>query len=334
MVSPDISVIVPTHDRRDLLADLLASLTTQTLAADSWELIVVDDDSTDGTGEMLKEQARNWPTPFTILSGKHANPGAVRNAGAAAAKGGVLLFLDDDMTVVPELIEAHARAHVEPGMAVMGRILGPSTRHDPWTAWDDAQLARLADFLSTSSGQMPGPREFYAGNCSVEAGLFRVIGGYNTLIERGEDFDLAYRLAAAGARFSYCGKARSVHRGTHSFDRWIRNAAAFGRSEVTLAHEFGHESDFAAWYRDRHPLNRMLIRLCSNYPLLRKPLIGGINLIGRASYALGAKRVAISAYSAIYNLSYWRGLIDAFGVERFWSDARPYPPAKSLPSPQ
>lgn len=333
MASLDISVIVPTHNRRDLLADLLSGLSTQTLPANRWELIVVDDDSTDATGGMLKEWARNWPTSLTILRGKHASVAAVRSAGAAAAKGRVLLFLDDDMSVVPEFVEAHARAHVTPGMAVIGRIAAAGARRDPWTAWDDAQLTRLAGTLG-SSGRVPGPREFYSGNCSVEAGLFRAVGGYNTLIERGEDFDLAYRLSAAGARFAYCEGATSVHRGAHSFDRWVRNAAAFGRAEVNLAREFGHGSDFVAWYRDRHLLNRLLIRLCSRYPLLRLPLVGGIDLIGRASYALGAKRIAVAAYSAIYNLSYWEGLIDAFGVGRFWSGAPHPPPEGSLPSLQ
>jgi glycosyltransferase involved in cell wall biosynthesis len=328
--SPDISVIVPTHNRRDLLEDLLSSLATQTFPAERWELIVVDDGSTDGTRELLEARGSHWPTRFTVVSGKHANPGAVRNAGAAAATGRVLLFLDDDMIVVPEFVEAHERTHRQPGQAVIGRIVGAGERRDPWTEWDDAQLTRLSELLA--KGRAPGPREFYAGNCSVDSALFSAIGGYSASMERGEDFDLGYRLIIAGARLAYCEEAPSIHRGAHSFERWVQNATAFGRSEVTLARDFGHSSDFVGWYRDRHPLNRMLIRLCSSYPALQPLLVLSLDLAGRASYAAGATPLAIAAHSAIYNLSYWRGLIDAFGPERFWSDLRRSPKLSAVPS--
>jgi hypothetical protein len=245
----------------------------------------------------------------------------------------VLLFLDDDMLVVPQFIEAHMRAHEEPDMSVIGRIVGTGSRSDPWTEWDDAQLAELSDVLG-SGGRLPGPRDVYAGNCSVDARLFRAVGGYNASIDRGEDFELGYRLAAAGARFAYCDEALSIHRGAHTFKRWVHNATAFGRAEVTLARDFGHTADFAGWYRDRHPLNRMLVRLCCSHPLLQPALLSSIDLVGRASYALGARPIAIAAYSAIYNLSYWLGLIGALGADRFWQDARRPPAASSLPSPQ
>jgi GT2 family glycosyltransferase len=241
--------------------------------------------------------------------------------------------VDDDMTVTPSFIEAHLRAHEGRGMAVIGRIVAAGARPDPWTAWDDAQLDELAECLGNSK-QAPGPREFYAGNCSVDAELFRAIGGYNTVIGRGEDFDLGYRLAAAGARFAYCADAPSIHHGAHSFARWVQNAAAFGRSEVTLAREFGHASDFAGWYRDRHPLNRMLISLCSRFPRLRTPLIRAIDLAGRACYAVGATRIGIAAHSAIYNLAYWHGLIEAFGAAGFWSDAGRPSATAGVPSAQ
>jgi glycosyltransferase involved in cell wall biosynthesis len=327
----EISVIVPTHNRRDLLAGLLASLAKQTYPADRWELIVVDDGSTDDTRALLDATARHWPTAFTTLHERNLRAAAARNAGAAEACGSVLLFLDDDMIAAPGLVAAHARCHVDPHLAVVGRIAAPPGPREPWTAWDDVQLDRFATALADGR-HAPGPRDFYGGNCSVAADLFRSVGGYGTSIERGEDFDLGYRLAKAGARFAYCEAAESIHLGTHSFVNWVRNAAAFGRSEVALSREYGHRSDFFAWYRGRHKLNRLVVRLCSHYPALEAPLIAAMHGIGRLSHRLGATPLAIAAYSAIYNLSYWQGLIGAFGLDAFWQAATRGPEAKSRPS--
>jgi len=333
MASFDISVIVPTHNRRDLLAGLLTSLAAQTLAADRWELIVVDDGSTDGTREMLEQVARGWPTSFTRLHRRHLHAATVRNAGAEPASGRVLLFLDDDMVATPELIAAHAQCHVGPQLAVIGRIIAPPERRDPWTIWDDAQLATLAKSLQ-GGRRAPGPRDFYSGNCSIGAELFRSVGGFNQSTERAEDFDLGYRLTTAGARLVYCEAATSVHRGAHSFGNWVGNAAAFGKSEVEAAREFGHGSDFCAWYRSRHPLNRILVRLCSWYPILEAPLVASLDRIGRLASASGATAASLAAYSAIYNLAYWQGLIGAFGPKGFWRDVNHYPARESQPSLQ
>jgi glycosyltransferase involved in cell wall biosynthesis len=331
MASFDISVIVPTYNRRDLLADLLTSLATQTLVADRWELIVVDDGSTDGTPEMLERAARGWPTSFTRLHRHHLRAASVRNAGAERASGRVLLFVDDDMVATPELVAAHRQCHTDERLAVIGRIIAPAERRDPWTTWDDAQLALLADSLQGGQ-RAPGPRDFYSGNCSIVAELFRSVGGFNASMERAEDFDMGYRLTAGGTRLVYCEAATSVHRGMHNFENWVNNAAAFGRSEVELAQEFSHGSDFLAWYRSRHLLNRLLVRLCNRYPILSAPLVASMDRVGRLADAAGATAVCSAAYSAIYNLSYWQGLIGAFGSEGFWRDVNQRPAKRSLRS--
>jgi glycosyltransferase involved in cell wall biosynthesis len=333
MASFDLSVIVPTYNRCDLLAGLLRSLAIQTMAADRWELIVVDDGSTDGTREMLEQAARGWPTSFTALHRHHLRTAIVRNAGAERASGRVLLFLDDDMVATPELIAAHERCHTDPQLAVLGRIIAPPERRDPWTIWDDEQLGLLANSLRGGQ-RVPGPRDLYGGNCSIAAELFGSVGGFNASTERAEDFDLGYRLAAAGARFVYCEAATSVHHGMHSFGKWVSNATAFGRSEVALAREFGHGPDFFTWYRSRHLLNRILVRLCSLYPILETPLVASMDRIGRLGNAVGATAVRSAAYSAIYNLAYWQGLIGAVGSEGFWRDAHRRPEKGSQPSLQ
>lgn len=92
---PAISVIIPTKDRRLLLAETLESLSNQTLQA--WEALIVDDGSHDGTEEFVKELASGDPR-FRYLARSGHNPGAssCRNAGLSMARGEYVIFLDSD----------------------------------------------------------------------------------------------------------------------------------------------------------------------------------------------------------------------------------------------
>lgn len=97
-----ISVIIPTYNRRDRLLQTIASLTRQTLSPTAFEVIVVDDGGTDGTGEALS----GLSVPFSLRYCWQENRGwlAARNLGARQANGDLLAFLDDDIVVVPEYL--------------------------------------------------------------------------------------------------------------------------------------------------------------------------------------------------------------------------------------
>ena len=92
LMRPTVSVIVPTYNRRTLLAEAVASIHQQTYPA--WELFIVDDGSTDGTGASVPVDARIRfvPRPHT------GNVAALRNVGLAAATGAYVAFLDSDDT--------------------------------------------------------------------------------------------------------------------------------------------------------------------------------------------------------------------------------------------
>ena len=106
----EISVIVPTHNRAELLTRHLRRLTEQSLEPHRFEVIVSADGCTDGTGEAV----RGLRVPYGLsLVEKKPGTGAAgaRNRGAAMAKAEILLFLDDDMEPKPGLLEAHLEAH-------------------------------------------------------------------------------------------------------------------------------------------------------------------------------------------------------------------------------
>src|SRR5258707_10281865 len=98
-----LSVVIPTYNRCASLRRLLDALARQTLSADRFEVIVVDDGSSDGTRELL----RTLKTPYALVSIEQPNqgPGAARNRGVRAASGDLILFLDDDVVPMDDLLD-------------------------------------------------------------------------------------------------------------------------------------------------------------------------------------------------------------------------------------
>ena len=117
---PLFSVIIPTYNREDLLGATLDSLAAQ--ECDDWELIVVDDGSTDGTLDVARGFAARHEGRVRVLEQDHRGCAAARNHGAGLAGGEYLAFLDSDdlwfpwtLAIMAEQIEAHGR----PAMVAM-----------------------------------------------------------------------------------------------------------------------------------------------------------------------------------------------------------------------
>lgn len=106
---PELTVVIPSHNRRDLLGACLESFREQVAPRVKFEVVVVLDGSTDGTAEMLSGFRPTFS--LNVVTQSHAGSSAARNAGAERAKGDVLLFVDDDMIASPSLVSAHLTAH-------------------------------------------------------------------------------------------------------------------------------------------------------------------------------------------------------------------------------
>ncbi len=109
---PAISVVVATYNRRAVLARTLPTLFAQDLPPGQYEVIVVVDGSTDGTAEWLRGLRPRQA--FRVLEQPNLGPAAARNAGLAAARGGLILFLDDDILCGPTLLRTQSRRRTAP----------------------------------------------------------------------------------------------------------------------------------------------------------------------------------------------------------------------------
>jgi len=118
----DVSVVVAVYNPGRHIDPLLASLRRQTMPADQFEAIFVDDGSTDGTPERLEEFAAEWPSARVIRIPASGGPGRPRNVGIDAARGEYIQIVDNDDWLFPEALERlHAYAVEHSSDVVVGR---------------------------------------------------------------------------------------------------------------------------------------------------------------------------------------------------------------------
>lgn len=116
---PGASIIIPTYNRKNSLRRTLASLAEQTLPVEQFEVIVVDDGSTDGTGDVAWDE---FPFAVRYFCQKNAGATVARNTGAGQSSAEFLIFLDDDILPAPTMLAALVR-----DMANLGQVIALAT---------------------------------------------------------------------------------------------------------------------------------------------------------------------------------------------------------------
>ncbi|GBC99886.1 Putative glycosyltransferase EpsH [bacterium HR17] len=104
MQLPFVSVVVPTYNRVGLLLQLLESLPKQTYPKDRFEVVIVDDGSTDETEQVFRAFAQTAPFSVVYLRQPRKGPAAARNLGIRHSRGEIVAFADSDVTVAEDWI--------------------------------------------------------------------------------------------------------------------------------------------------------------------------------------------------------------------------------------
>ncbi len=317
MSLPACSIVVATYNRAAGLRRLLASLPRQDIGAGAFEVIVVDDGSTDGTWQMLT----GLETPYRLrtLWQRNQGPGAARNAAIEAATGEIIVTLDDDVEPAPDLLRVHLEAHAAaagPIAAIGAFALPAGAKLAPWGEWEFSGLQRQYEAMLRGDWA-PTPRQFYTANASVPRAAYLAAGLFDPLFRRAEDVELAYRLRDHGVGFRFLPDAVIYHRPARSFASWQRMAWQYGFYDVLMWRQknrrhvlrvIGHE-----FHHQRHPLLQQSARALVGR---RRTLRTATWLAGRGANlmaAAGARRPAMPLYSAVFNLLYWEGVADSLG---------------------
>ena len=235
----DVSVVVSTCNRRESLARTLDGLVSQVMPTSStFEILVVDNNSTDGTRELVAEYTRRHPGLVRYLFEGRQGVSFGRNAGIHAARGPIIAFTDDDNTVprtwvatIMTLMAGH------PEVAGVGGKVLPEWPSTPPSWLDRRHWSPLAilDYgehpFHTSSAR---PRCLITANLAVRRAVLTESGGFSPRYYRCQDHDLQLRLWRAGHRLLYAPELVAFapidpRRLTRSYHRhWHRQHGHYG----------------------------------------------------------------------------------------------------------
>jgi len=234
-----ISVIIPTYNRSELLRRVIKGYLEQSLASELFEIIVVNDASTDATEGMLVEEFGDL---ITIINQAKLGPAHARNLGIEAAQGEFLYFTNDDMLPEIDLLEKHLTAHEL--YAGQRAILG----YVKWAA--DLEVTPLMHYVTEVGGgqfsyfriqdplNVPG-RYFYTCNISLHRDwLTRERFATEMVYPILEDVELGYRLEQKGLKLVFVREAVVYHEHQLEMEGFLSRQYKAGCIAVWLAKRY------------------------------------------------------------------------------------------------
>jgi glycosyltransferase involved in cell wall biosynthesis len=327
MTAPSLSIVVPTFDRRDSVLRLLRALEAQSPRAGDFEAIVVADGSTDGTTAAV--EAYRAAYPLRCVSLPRSGRAAARNAGARAAAGPIVQFLDDDMEPAPVMVAAHLERHARgDATGVVGAVpVVLAADASPVVRYRARAFTRKLDRLAGRRDALVF-NDVFAGNVSMSREAFFAAGGYDEGFQSygHEDYELSLRLLRAGHRFVYEPAALAQQH----YEKSLRELAADVESEGRTAVAFAR----------RHPdaLDSLSLGGFSRRPFPARLRLALTLALGRADSSLRERLISaaeradrhappaddtarFARYDAVFDALYWLGAEQALRrAETPWWD--------------
>ena len=236
MLQPALTIIVPVHNKTEVLPQTAEALLNQSLPYENCEVIYIDDHSTDGSGKFLDGLARVHPAQVLRRAGSGGSAARARNAGLEAARGRHCLFLDADVLVGSNFLDELLRCVSSSRDVLLIPTMGSSGSTQTWpflsaimTASGEADSilreCRENSLLSDARLQWCDPQsgDFEALPAAwvfcwttavvVDTGVAREVGGFPTNLngKGSEDIAFGLRLHEAGARFRMARMESVLH---------------------------------------------------------------------------------------------------------------------------
>ena len=293
------SVVIPTFNRRSVLGEVLAALEGQ-LAAPPFEILVVDDGSTDGTYEWLGELSAG--RPLHRIRQANRGPAAARNRGVEAAAGTWVAFLGDDTVPESDWLALHAARHraeklsaAEAKVAVLGYTAWqPRMWPTPFLRYINEYGLQFGYSIIAEPDRVPF-NFFYTSNLSLAREWLLAEPFDETFPDPAwEDIEASYRLSRRGLRLVYEPRARVLHDHPTDFSRFAARQERAGASAVRFAR--------------KHPELREFLGLGAEGP---PPLPGGRSRLAREWLVRALQFLPVSlpgAWEEALRYHYLRGL--------------------------
>ncbi len=322
---PRVSVVVATYERPVLLERLLRQLAAQDLDPASFEVVVVDDGSTEAVAPRVA--ALGLPIQVAVERQENAGAAAARHRGVLAARGGLVVIVDDDMQVGPGFLSEHLRAH-PPGSrrAVLGAILPPPDvdRMPLFERWHQKLLEDFARKAAAPGARLRG-NELYTANVSFHREDYLAVGGFDPTLERSEDSELGLRLESSGVEIGFSAAASTVNGSDHtSLAKWRARAVRYGRYDVVIARKHPTIRHASPWrhFSPGSTVAPVLKVGPSVLPLVAPLAAGAVYAVSAGADRIGWKGLAYRGTGVTFGIDYYRGLCAEMGGRAMIQDLR------------
>ena len=274
-----VSVVVPMYNEAGYIEDCLAGFASQTV--DTFEVVVADGNSADGSRQTVDRLRGHYPWLRVVDNPARRIPAGC-NAGVAAASGDVVCFFSAHGVPAPTFVERVLAVLDETGATGVGGVY----HHEGV----DRRSRAIGKAMASPIG-MASPHRFARARCDVDTishpayriDAVRGVGGFDETLQRNEDYELNWRLRAAGARLVFDPSIESTYRPRTGLRALGRQFFRYGRAKAVVV--------------KKHPRSLRARHLVAPAAVAAAPVVAAVSL--PAAAALGAAYVAIVAAVAL-----------------------------------
>jgi glycosyltransferase involved in cell wall biosynthesis len=315
-MDPSISIIIPLYNKASSLTKVLDALEKQTVDSTFFEVVIVDDGSTDNISEIMHSLSLSSDIKYVYQENQGAS--VARNHGVSLTEGAILFFLDADITLNKNVLNTHLQIHgVADRLLVATRIL-PAIQNAG--SLGDEFFQQNFDF-GTEARSLHW-RDIKTQALSVKKNHFFEIGPFDENLRRGQDIEFGYRAVQKGFEIRYCPQAVGIH--NHQLDmrarcemekRNQRYLVAFFQKYPELIDEMPHLVDKwpIRWSQDS--LSSVLRKMVRR-SLATRPAISAMHLLWELLGQMSApEQVMQSLYWKIIGSYQYLGLRE--GIEKY-----------------
>jgi GT2 family glycosyltransferase len=226
MPTPLVSIVIPTYARPERLRECLAALARQTMPADTFEIVVVDDGSPQPVVPPA-DTAAAGPT-IRIIRQPNAGPSAARNRGVAEACGEVIALTDDDCLPTPAWLESLVAAHRQSPDALVGGITFNGLTDDVFATTSQMIIDLVYEHFNADEA---AAYFLTSNNMLCSRGAYSDLGGFDTSFARAgaEDRDFCDRWRASGRPLRLVPAATIEHRHAQTLRKFLGLHYRYGR---------------------------------------------------------------------------------------------------------
>lgn len=227
------SIIIPVFNRPDEVDELLLSLTRQTVARDTFEVVIVED----GSERTCKKEVEKYADRLDVhyYAKTNSGPGPSRNYGVKRAKGDYVLILDSDVVLPEGYLEAVDKELTTTPCEAFG---GPDAANNDMTQMQRAISYAMTSFFTTGGirGGKKKLDKFYprSFNMGVRRDVYDTLGGFSKM-RFGEDIDLSYRIFEHGYTARLFPTAWVWHKRRTDLDKFFKQVFNSGIARINLS---------------------------------------------------------------------------------------------------